>query len=105
MDEMKTWDFPASAEERRRGRAREADLHVSLTDDERYAKHHEALKRLAALLVESADDVIDRMHRQAVRDGHDSPDEVKAVYEDEREYHLEKVVKVLVAEALEARRR
>lgn len=94
----KTWDFPASTSERQ-ARAREADLHVLLSEDERYAADHEALQRLAGLLVEAAEDVLDRMREQADRDG-DDEDDVRAVYEDERPYHLARLTKTLLSEAI-----
>lgn len=98
----KTWDFPASAEDGRRARAREADLHISLTDDHRYAKQHEALQRVASLLVSAVDDAVERMHAQARKDGDEPDEDVAAVYEDEREYHVRRIAAVLLNEALDS---
>jgi hypothetical protein len=94
----KNWDFPASSSDRK-ARAREADLYILLTEEQRYAVDHEALRRIASLLVEAVDDVLDRMRSQADADG-DDPDDVRAVYEDERPYHLSRLAKVLIAEAV-----
>jgi hypothetical protein len=104
-DEMgtmsKNWgDLPTNGD--RQARAREVDLHVSLTDDERYIQQHEALKRMATLTVETIDDVVDHMHKQALRDGMDSEDEIRAVYSEEREYHVRKIASILVNAALDS---
>lgn len=102
----KSWDFEPEPNEmsRRiaaRTRAREVDVLATLTDDEKYARTHEALRRASELLVDCVDDLLDRAHRQAVRDQNKDPMDIAALYVDERAFHRARVARILVEEALE----
>lgn len=103
MNGFKVWDF--SMMDRGTSDTQESrhhDLRISLSEDERYAKQHEALKKMAELLVETVDDVIEKMHKQALREGHSSRAAISSVYEDQREYHRRKLAQIILKEALDS---
>lgn len=102
----KSWDFSPepnemSARIAARAQAREMDMHAALSDDERYAKQHEALQRMASLLAECVDDFLDRSHIEASREKFSSDLEIHALYVDERTFHRNKIARILLNEALE----
>ena len=105
MSRGKSWDFEPEPNEMAariaaRARAREADLHILLTDDEQYARQHEALNRAAELLAECVDDFLDRAHKQALQERMEEDLDIHALYVDERGFHRERVARILLNEAL-----
>lgn len=108
MSRSKNWDFEPEPNEltariAARARAREADMHALLTEDDAYARQHEALRRAAELLVECVDDFIDRAHQQAAREGSEQEIDMEAMYVDERGFHRDRVARILLREAIEKR--
>jgi len=98
----KTWDFapePNDAHRRIASQHRENQLTDRLTQDAAYARNHEALRRAAELLVESAESFLDRARRHASARG-DAPDEIALTFEEEREYHVSRITTMLLREAV-----
>lgn len=105
MGRGKSWDFEPEPNEMAvrvaaRARARQADMHTVLSDDETYARQHEALRRAAELLAECVDDFLDRAHQAAARERMVEDIDIHALFVDERRFHRDRVAKILLHEAL-----
>lgn len=100
----KSWDFGVGdADTARRAaakrRAREADMHVVLSEDARYAASHEGLRRMAELLVEGVEAFFDDAMRVQRTEAFESGEDLDALEAQKRD-HVQRVCRIMLSEAL-----
>lgn len=80
--------------------ARKADFHTTLSSEERYARQHEALRRLSEALVEGVSEFFDDAMKVQRREAMEGEEDLAAL-ESVKAEHVKRVAKVLLGEALE----